>query len=322
MLIVISSGHGKYVAGAVGPSPWGLTEVTEARRVVEEVANWLTVNGHEVETIHDDVSHDQKSNLNWLVSQHNKFPSEDRADISIHFNAYIPDPEAGRGVETLWVSEKSQEVAKKVAAAIAQATGLINRGDKQRSDLYWLNGTTGSLGAILIECCFVDAGSDCELYRASFEEMCRAIADVAPAPEKFDANILRVKGKVSWFGGEDDLGVDADEPLAFIYDVSTKPSIFLPESPPGTTGLARRLDSDGANYFAVRFDYEQFSKEFLAGPVMARITAPKTGKSCLATPADWGPHVDTSRACDVSRKVLFEELGIDTDDEIELVFPI
>lgn len=322
MKIVISSGHGLYVRGAAGPEPWGLDEVDEARRVTEEVASWLRVNGHDVETFHDDTSHDQQTNLHTIVAAHEMFPSEDRADISIHFNAYIVDPDAGRGVEVLWVSEKSKEVAKKVAAAIAQATGLINRGDKQRSDLFFLNGTTGSLGAILIECCFVDAGSDCELYRASFEDMCRAIADVAPAPETFDISVLRVKGRVSWFGGEDDEGVSSSEGLAFLFSVDDKPEIFLDEQPAGTTGLARRLDSDGSNYFAVRFDYSQFSKEFLAGPAMARITAPKTGKSCLATPADWGPHVDTNRCCDVSRKVLYEELGIETDDEIELVFPV
>ena len=36
MKVVISSGHGLKIRGAAGPSPWGLDEVNEARKVVEQ----------------------------------------------------------------------------------------------------------------------------------------------------------------------------------------------------------------------------------------------------------------------------------------------
>ena len=39
-----------------------------------------------------------------------------------------------------------------------------------------------------------------------------------------------------------DEGVALDEGLAFIYEYETAPQLFLDEQPPGTTGLARRLD--------------------------------------------------------------------------------
>src|SRR6516225_8030441 len=174
MKIVISSGHGKYVRGAAGPAPWWLDEVNKARRVVAEMVDLLTLDGYDVEQLHDDVSKTQSDNLHYLVSHHNKFAAEDRLDVSIHFNAYLADPNVGRGTECLYITQ--DELAARVASAISSVSGLINRGAKYRSDLYFLNGTTGSLGAILVETCFVDAGVDCDLYRQHFEEICGAIA--------------------------------------------------------------------------------------------------------------------------------------------------
>src|SRR6516162_955933 len=200
MKIVISSGHGKYVRGAAGPAPWGLDEVNEARRVVAELVDLLTLDGYDVEQIHDDVSKNQSDNLHWIVSHHNAFAAKDRLDVSIHFNAYVADPDIGRGTERLYLTQN--ELAARVAAAIASASGLINRGAKYRSDLYFLNGTTGSRGAILVETCFVDAETDCRLYDQHFADIVEAIAaamvgeeeDYAPSP-------FKAIGKVSWFGG-------------------------------------------------------------------------------------------------------------------------
>src|SRR6516162_11926544 len=101
MKIVISSGHSLYVRGAAGPEPWGLDEVNEARRVVAEIADWLTINGYEVAQLHDDVSTNQSDNLHWIVSHHNKFPAADRLDVSVHFNAYV-ETTGGRGTECLY----------------------------------------------------------------------------------------------------------------------------------------------------------------------------------------------------------------------------
>src|SRR6516162_6544109 len=181
MKILISSGHGKYVRGAAGPKPWGLDEVDEARRVVAEIADALTITGFDVSQVHDDVSKNQSDNLHWIVSHHNKFAAQDRLDVSIHFNAYVADPNIGRGTECLYLTQ--DELAERVAAAIVSVSGLINRGPKYRSDLYFLNGTTGSRGAILVETCFVDAGEDCKAYRHHFEEICEAIGAAITAEE-------------------------------------------------------------------------------------------------------------------------------------------
>jgi N-acetylmuramoyl-L-alanine amidase len=307
--VVISSGHSLYVRGASGL----IDEVDEARKVVSEVANWLTVNGHGVVEFHDDISTTQDENLHRIVNFHNS--QERDLDVSIHFNAYVPT-DGGRGTECLYITQ--EDVATEVARAISAASGLINRGPKKRTDLYFLNKTEEP--SVLIETCFVDAAADVEQYQNNFEETCRAIADALTYEEiGVKDTKLHAKGKASWFGGPEDMGVSPSEGLAFIYDVEDKPQIFLDEQPSDTTGLARRLDPN-AHYIAMRWDYDQFSKDFLAGSAMALVRAPKTGKEYRAHPADWGPHVDTARVADISPG-LMTALGIETDDEVEITYP-
>lgn len=129
---------------------------------------------------------------------------------------------------------------------------------------------------------------------------------------------MQVRGKVSWFGGPDDPGVTPSEGLAFIYKVSDAPYLFLPYQPPNTTGLARRLDPD-VRYVACRWDYNQYPKPMLL-QWTAQVTAPKTGRTFEAYPADWGPNQNTGRIADISPG-LMSELGIKTDDEVEVIFP-
>jgi N-acetylmuramoyl-L-alanine amidase len=315
MKLAISSGHGKYVRGAKGL----IDEVDEARKVVPGVADALRLMGHDVVTFNDDTSTTQSQNLSTIVNWHNRQDRE--LDISVHFNAYIPT-DGGRGTETLYLTQAG--LAGRVSNAIASVSGLINRGSKKRSDLYFLNGTTKP--AILLEICFVDAGADVEAYNNHFDDICDAIAGaVAPAAPVADESpmqpgqTLHVTGKVSWFGGPNDTGVSPSEGLAFIYKVETKPEIFLPKQPPGTTGLARRLDPDKF-FLALRWDYSQFPKTRLAGKELALVRAPKTGIELNAAPADWGPHTSTGRTADLSLGLL-NALRISTDDEVEVTYP-
>jgi N-acetylmuramoyl-L-alanine amidase len=130
--------------------------------------------------------------------------------------------------------------------------------------------------------------------------------------------MLNLTGKVSWFGGPDDDGVDADEGLAFIYDVETAPHLFLSYQPEGTSGLARRLNPE-VPYIACRWDYDE-TPPYMLLEEMALVRNPKTGKSMKAYPADWGPHENTNRIADVSPFVL-EALGLMTDETVEVIFP-
>jgi N-acetylmuramoyl-L-alanine amidase len=313
MKIVISSAHGKLVRGAAGY----LDEVDESRRVVEEVAEQLRQMEVEVVVFHDDLSTTQSENLETIVNVHNGHDRD--LDVSIHFNAF-EETEAPMGCEVLYVSEP--ELAETVSAAIALAGDLINRGPKYRNDLYFLNNTEAP--AILIEVCFVDSSADSVCYTDSFESICAAIASTISGIEvEADQPWLPLavfSGKCSWFGGPDDDGVDADEGLAFIDEVDDAPFLFLEEQPEGTTGLARRLDPD-MYYVACRWDYEITSKAMLVGSGQrALVKAKRTGKKARAWPADWGPHEDTGRVADISPG-LMDALEIDTDDEIEVIYP-
>ena len=129
---------------------------------------------------------------------------------------------------------------------------------------------------------------------------------------------LNLKGKVSWFGGPDDDGVAPDEGLAFIYEIEQAPHLFLSYQPDGTTGLARRLNPE-AQYIACRWDYDE-TPAYMLLEEMALVRNVKTGKALKAYPADWGPHEDTGRVADVSPG-LMEDLGLTTDDEVEVIFP-
>src|SRR5262252_2454936 len=172
MKICISSGHGKYIRGASGKNcgSWGLDEVDEARKVVEQIAHYLDEAGIDVETFHDDVSNDQTENLNRIVDWHNTQTRE--LDISVHFNAYTCTTKP-MGCEVLYVSQ--DELAKDLSIAIADAGDFVDRGPKKRTDLFFLNNTEAP--AILIETCFVDSEADAGLYRQNFDVICNAIAD-------------------------------------------------------------------------------------------------------------------------------------------------
>lgn len=303
MSIIISSGHGKYVRGACGI----LDEVNEARRVVERVAEQLRLRSVEVTTYHDDISHSQNENLNRIVDFHNS--QSRKLDVSVHFNCYI-ETQSPMGCEVLYLTQTS--LAAKLSATIAKAGQFIDRGGKKRTDLFFLNNTTQP--ALLIEVCFVDSEADANLYQQNFEAVCEALAELAVASP--DA-LLSISGKVSHFGGPEDEGVAPDEGLAFIYELEQAPHLFLPYQPRGTTGLARRLNPD-MHYIACRWDYTQTPRDLLLKE-LAQVRTSK-GLTLTAYPADWGPHVNTGRVADISPG-LMEDLGIQTDDEVQVIFP-
>jgi N-acetylmuramoyl-L-alanine amidase len=315
--VVISSGHGLYVRGASGI----LDEVDEARLVVEALADELRARRVEVVTYHDDVSHSQNENLNRIVDFHNSNIRD--LDISVHFNAYeqVSKP---MGTEVLYLTQSA--LAADLSEAISDAGELINRGAKKRTDLFVLNNTDGP--CVLLEVCFVDSEADADLYRDNFMDIVRAIADVLvgdgeeedefePAEPATDATFHAV-GTCSYFGGPEDMGVSADEGLALYSDVMEQPCLFLPYQPEGTTGLARRLNPF-IHYVACRWDYDKTPKSMLQEE-MALVKSLKNGTFLTAFPADWGPNSNTGRVADLSPG-LMSDLGITTDDEVEVIFP-
>ena len=189
--INISSGHSINCQGASGY----VNEVTEARKVVDRVYEMCKAVGIEVYKYHDTAS-SSSQNLANIVNFHNRF--KDGIDVSIHFNAYQTTSNP-MGVEVCYYSQSS--VASSVSSAIAQASGLKNRGAKERKGLYFLKHT--SKPSILIEVCFCDSKADVDLYHKNFDAICAAIVKAltgavynapkpqpAPAPAKPTTKVM------------------------------------------------------------------------------------------------------------------------------------
>jgi len=313
MRIVISSGHALKVRGASGI----LDEVNEARKIVDRVTEQLQSLNVDVISYHDNVSTTQEENLERIVDFHNAQGPHD-LDVSVHLNSYT-ETASPMGTECLYLTQV--ELADKVSSTIAAVSGLIDRGPKLRDDLYFLNNTNEI--AILLEICFVDSVADANIYNATFDRICWAIAGIVSghqAPE-LPRVLLNVSGHCSWFGGPEDTGVSPDEGLAFLYEVDDAPHLFLNEQPPGTTGLARRLNADHRPYVACRWDYAVTPKTMLADPhQLAVVRSKRTGREAFAWPADWGPNSETGRVADLS-PYLMEKLELETDDEVEVIYP-
>jgi hypothetical protein len=128
-------------------------------------------------------------------------------------------------------------------------------------------------------------------------------------------------GTMSTFGGPHDLGVSPSEGLALYSaaDIGAAPAgLFLAAQPPGTTGLARRLNED-AIYLACRWDYSVTPRDFLRG-ITVKVSV--DGKPPVeAHPVDWGPNIATGRVADLSPG-LAHALHLDTDDFCNLEIPL
>jgi hypothetical protein len=140
-----------------------------------------------------------------------------------------------------------------------------------------------------------------------------------PPPPSGLVNSAIVIGKMSVFGGPNDTGVSPSEGLALCEqaEVDKFPGLFLPTQPPGTTGVARRLDPTKA-YIAMRWDYKQTSRSYLQG-ITVKVAA--NGKTLDARPIDWGPAASTGRICDMSPG-LATALGLKTDDTCTVTIPL
>lgn len=325
--IVISSGHSSKCRGASRPPP-GLDEVNEARKVVDRVAELLRGAGVETTVFHDDVSTTQDENLATICSFHNAQGPHD-LDVSCHFNDYLDYPEMTsqpKGTEVYYYSQ--QALAADLSYAIATALHLPNRGAKKNTGLYFLSHCNEP--AVLLEVAFVCSSADAAAYHERFEEACQAIAEVLGGieiepPEEVTPELpVHFAGTCSWFGGPDDDGVSPSEDLAWLetWDQVVDAGLqdyFLPTQPPGTSGLARRLDPE-THYIACRWDYDVTPKDMLRDKdIKALVRA--NDREELAQPMDWGPNEQTTgRAADLSPG-LMDALGIDTDSQVEVIYP-
>jgi hypothetical protein len=182
MRVVISSGHGSKIPGAIGPKPWGLDEHAEAVRVVNKTAELLRAAGAQCITFEDTVSTTQDSNLERIVAFHNSQQRD--LDISVHFNSADGVENKAVGTEVFHITQP--QLAADLSASIAAAADLPDRGEKDGSSLYFCRHTAKP--SVLLEIVFVNSRVDAEHYRNNFEAICIAIrqvlvgGDVQPIP--------------------------------------------------------------------------------------------------------------------------------------------
>ena len=165
-MIAISSGHWRIGSGAKDL----LDEVEQARKVVERVVEILKMHNVPTSRIVDNASQNQVDNLTYLVLQHNS--TQRKVDVSVHFNVSSGRVQKGIGTEVLYYDART--LATTMSKAISDASGLKNRGAKQRQELAFLRET--KMPAILIEVCFVNSVEDVQRYQQKFEVICLAIA--------------------------------------------------------------------------------------------------------------------------------------------------
>ena len=163
--INISSGHSINCQGASDI----INEVTEARKVVDRIYEMCKAIGIEVYKFHD-TSSSSSQNLANIANWHNQF--KDGIDVSIHFNCYQHTSNS-MGTEVCYYSQA--QLANQVSLAISKASGLKNRGGKERKGLYVLRHTNKPM--ILIEICFLDSSFDVQKYQETFENICSAIIE-------------------------------------------------------------------------------------------------------------------------------------------------
>ena len=165
-MITISPGHWAPGTGAKDL----ICEVTEARKVARRVVEILWGAGVKTTYVEDNTSKTKQQNLAYLVKQHNK--TSRQLDVSVHFNASGRRESKGKGTEVL--NYDAKDLAGKISKAIANVSGLIDRGAKQRKELAFLAKTNKP--AILLEICFVNSTVDTAIYKRDFEKICQAIA--------------------------------------------------------------------------------------------------------------------------------------------------
>lgn len=163
MIIAVDMGHTKVSTGASGY----LDELTEDRKIGAALISELVSRGHKVVNVTP-----ADNSAEWLTGRAQRANQAGaHRFVSIHLNAG-----GGSGTEVYTTASSSMKAeAAKISANVAACLGLPNRGHKT-ANFTVLAKTT--MGACLVEVCFVDRKSDADAYRATTPEaIAKAIAD-------------------------------------------------------------------------------------------------------------------------------------------------
>lgn len=228
MKIAIRGGHNFLATGAVGL----IDEATESRKVKDSVIKYLKELGH---TVLDVTPGNMGVNedLEYGVNRANNWGAD--LFVSIHFNKAYNSYNGAIGTET-WVYSKTdnikldEEIALRIVNSIA-GLGFINRGVKERTDLYELRAT--KMVSVIVEVCFVEATEDVALYRKlGVDKIGQTIAEAIsnrkievskfPLPLKMKSDAMSYDGEVKIFNKGDLLTADAENQWAYAIELDGK----------------------------------------------------------------------------------------------------
>lgn len=166
MRVFINPGHDPNVDPGAVNNEYDIHEADVALEVSRYLESYLKEAGVKV------CGFVQDDNLRYVVNKAN----ESKADIfiSVHTNSHdTPYPE---GTETLVYEkgERSEILAEYIQYQIISALGTVDRGVKERPDLYVLKAT--NMPAVLVELCFLSNSDDVELLIDNKKEFAAAIA--------------------------------------------------------------------------------------------------------------------------------------------------
>jgi N-acetylmuramoyl-L-alanine amidase len=141
--ICIDPGHGGHDPGAVGPT--GLTEASVALAISLKLSDNLNAIG--VDTLMT-----RSTDVFIELGTRCKIANDWKADyfVSVHLNS---NGSSAVGIETLYKTNNGKALASPIQESMIVATGDTDRGLKQRTDLYVLNGT--NMPAALAEVGFI-----------------------------------------------------------------------------------------------------------------------------------------------------------------------
>ena len=126
------------------------------------LACYLETAGCEVRTLQND-------DLGLVCETSNEWGAD--IFVSLHCNAFNTQ---ARGTETLYKSFNGQRLANDIQSQIIRSINTVDRGVKERQDLWVLNGTDAT--AVLVEMAFIDNDEDLALLNNDLDTIVRAIA--------------------------------------------------------------------------------------------------------------------------------------------------
>ena len=159
--IFINPGHDIDLdSGAVNLNT-GRRECDVARDAGKLLACYLQTAGYEVRTLQND-------DLGLVCETSNEWGAD--IFVSLHCNAFNTQ---ARGTETLYKSFNGQRLANDIQSQIIRSINTVDRGVKERQDLWVLNGTDAT--AVLVEMAFIDNDEDLALFVSRLSRCCFSI---------------------------------------------------------------------------------------------------------------------------------------------------